>query len=128
MSRNDFVAKMKQTLVSRRDAIIRALSGELSQLNISDERGVGDMLDAALDADYGEINANLAEVESRELAKIEHALKLIENGTYGECESCGKRIPQVRLRAVPFATLCVHCQQEAERQGGGAGAAAAWNH
>ena len=128
MSRSEFVEKMRQTLVNRRDAIMRTLSGELSQFSISGEREVGDVLDAALDADYGAINANLAEVESRELAKIENALNRIENGTYGVCQSCGKRIPQVRLKAVPYATLCVKCQQEEERRTPRSGASATWNY
>ena len=38
---------------------------------------------------------------------INDALSHIDNGTYGECEVCGKQIPEQRLAAVPYATLCM---------------------
>lgn len=41
------------------------------------------------------------------------ALRKIDEGTYGKCESCGKEIPPERLEAVPAATLCVDCKQRA---------------
>ncbi len=43
------------------------------------------------------------------LHKVQHALDLIEAGTYGSCESCGNDIPVARLDALPYATLCVNC-------------------
>lgn len=41
------------------------------------------------------------------------ALRKIDEGTYGKCESCGRDIPIERLEAVPAATLCVSCKQQA---------------
>ncbi|CAN5850417.1 hypothetical protein BH23ACT5_BH23ACT5_17650 [soil metagenome] len=43
------------------------------------------------------------------LRKVEHALKRIESGGYGTCESCGNQIPVARIDALPYATLCVEC-------------------
>lgn len=43
------------------------------------------------------------------LRKVQHALKRIEAGTYGLCESCGEPIPVARLDALPYATFCVDC-------------------
>jgi DnaK suppressor protein len=40
---------------------------------------------------------------------IQAALQRIENGTYGECESCGEPIGEARLKALPEATQCVDC-------------------
>ncbi len=115
MHRKEFVQKMHQLLLRRRAALRQTLSGELSRFNISSDRQVGDEIDAALDTDYGLINANLAEAESHELVSIDLALEKIREGTYGECEGCGKRIPVARLRAIPFARYCVSCQQERDR-------------
>lgn len=50
------------------------------------------------------------------LKKIEIALKRIEEGTFGECESCGEDIELRRLEARPTATLCVQCKEEEERK------------
>jgi RNA polymerase-binding protein DksA len=51
------------------------------------------------------------------VADIDRALKKIENGTYGVCEHCGKSIAEARLKALPFATLCVACKEKEEREG-----------
>ncbi len=42
--------------------------------------------------------------------EIEHALKKIENGTYGLCDSCGQPIAENRLEALPQASLCIECK------------------
>jgi RNA polymerase-binding protein DksA len=39
--------------------------------------------------------------------KIDHALKRIDEGTYGICERCGNPIERARLRALPYASLCI---------------------
>jgi RNA polymerase-binding transcription factor len=40
----------------------------------------------------------------------------IDAGSYGRCERCGQEIPEERLDAVPYATLCVTCKQLEERE------------
>jgi formylmethanofuran dehydrogenase subunit E len=48
---------------------------------------------------------------------LEHAIARAEQGLYGVCELCGERIPDERLEAVPFATLCVSCAGKAAGYG-----------
>ena len=43
------------------------------------------------------------------LADVDRALAKIEEGTYGTCDRCGAPIPEERLAAIPWATLCVGC-------------------
>ena len=43
------------------------------------------------------------------LAKIQHARKRVDEGSYGTCELCGADIPIARLEALPHATTCVSC-------------------
>ena len=43
------------------------------------------------------------------LAKIEEAVSLIDEGTYGVCDECGNAIPVARLDALPYTKLCVDC-------------------
>ncbi|HET7718618.1 MAG TPA: TraR/DksA C4-type zinc finger protein [Acidimicrobiales bacterium] len=57
----------------------------------------------------------LEQVEA-ELADVEHALRRLDDGTYGTCEVCGKPIPDERLEAMPAARLCLEHQAEAERE------------
>ena len=118
MGRKEAIAKMRQVLVMRRDALRRALAGDLSLLKELRQES-GDVVDAALDASQDEISSQLAEVESRELGSIEKALERMRAGEYGVCEACNKPIPLTRLQAVPYATSCIDCQRKNERRGVG---------
>ena len=48
------------------------------------------------------------------LEDVEHALAKFDKGTYGICENCGRPIDPARLEAVPYAVLCLSCQQRYE--------------
>lgn len=50
------------------------------------------------------------------LENIEKALKKVEDGTYGYCEDCGRKIPDERLEAIPWANKCIHCQKKSEEE------------
>ncbi len=117
MPRKEAITNLRQVLVNRRDALRKALDGDLTSLKELRNQASGDVVDAALDSVQDEINSQLAEVESRELARIEIALQRINEGDYGLCEGCGCNIPVARLNALPYATLCIKCQREAEKQG-----------
>lgn len=126
MARKDSIYKMREILVMRRDALRKALAGDLSLLKELREQTAGDVVDFALDSAQDEINSQLAEVESRELASIENALEQMRTGHYGVCEGCTERIPMARLNALPYATLCIECQREAERYGSAGSSDADW--
>ena len=51
-----------------------------------------------------------------ERTELAEALARVEDGTYGVCVSCGRRIPAGRLQARPTATMCVSCAEAAERR------------
>jgi DnaK suppressor protein len=50
------------------------------------------------------------------LVQTQHALRRIDDGTYGVCERCGQPIGKMRLQAFPRATLCMTCKQREERR------------
>jgi len=126
MARKDAILSMRQILVKRRDALRTALAGDLSLLKELRAQTAGDVVDAALDSAQDEISSQLAEVESRELASIENALERMREGQYGLCESCSASIPMARLNALPYATMCIDCQREAERYGASHNSDADW--
>lgn len=117
MTRNDAIQNLRKVLIKRRDALRSALAGDLSLLNQLRGETRGDVVDFALDAAQDEISTQLAEVESRELANIEAALESMRGGDYGSCAQCGETIPLARLQALPYATMCIRCQREAEKGG-----------
>jgi RNA polymerase-binding transcription factor DksA len=63
-----------------------------------------------------EKDLSILEQVDAELADVEHALKRLDDGTYGTCEFDGKPIPEARLEALPAARFCVEHQAEAEAQ------------
>ena len=117
MGRKEAILKLRQVLLRRRDALRRALAGDLNSLAELREQSTGDVIDAVLDSAQDEISSQLAEVESRELALIENALERMRSGTYGLCEVTGKPIPLARLQALPYATMCIEAQREVEKRG-----------
>lgn len=119
MARNkDAMLRLHGRLVKRRDALRKALSGDLDSFReYASTFEVGDTADAAVETANDEINSQLAELESRELEQIEHALTRIEKGSYGRCEMCGERIAEARLNALPYTATCIECQRESERNG-----------
>jgi DnaK suppressor protein len=117
MARKDAMLGLRQILIRRRDALRQALAGDLSLLKELRQQNSGDVIDAALDSAQDEISSQLAEVESRELTSIEIALERMRKGEYGRCDGCGQVIPLARLQALPYATTCIQCQREAEKNG-----------
>jgi DnaK suppressor protein len=126
MTRKDAILSLRKVLIKRRDALRKALAGDLSLLKELRQQVSGDVVDAALDSVQDEISSQLAEVESRELAHIENALEQMREGRYGVCEACETNIPLARLQALPYATLCIQCQREAEKSGAHGGRSANW--
>jgi RNA polymerase-binding protein DksA len=62
-----------------------------------------------------EIDYTLEANEEGVLSAIDAALARIEDGSYGLCQRCGQPIAQERLRAIPYATLCIDCKRKDER-------------
>ena len=65
-----------------------------------------------------ERDLSLLEQVVAELDDVEHALRRLDDGTYGTCEACGRPIAEARLEALPAARFCVDDQTAAEREAG----------
>ncbi|NLY51109.1 MAG: conjugal transfer protein TraR [Firmicutes bacterium] len=48
------------------------------------------------------------------LAKVEEALRRLDEGIYGRCEVCGGEIDRARLEVLPYTTLCRSCKEKDE--------------
>jgi DnaK suppressor protein len=114
------VTALKAQLLARRSRLLRGIHSQLGALRQSREHGVSDTADIATDAQQDFESLRLAEFEVQELRKIEGAIRRIDSGTFDICEECDGPIGQERLRALPYATLCVRCQQRLEAEGAGA--------
>ena len=87
----------------------REASGDLSGYTIH-------MADMAADTYERELSMNLVSSEQEVLYQIDDALKRIDESTYGICQQCNKPITLTRLKAVPYASMCIACQRQQESQ------------
>lgn len=116
-------AKFKKLLLNKRED----LTGEINHIakeNLkSQKEASGDlsgysyhMADMASDSYDRELSFNIASEEQEILYEIDDALKRIDEGKYGLCLDCDKKIPAKRLTALPYAKYCIQCQSKEERQ------------
>ena len=61
-----------------------------------------------------EMEFALMEMKAQTLSRIDEALLKVDQGTYGTCDECEQDIAEARLKAVPFALLCLECQEREE--------------
>lgn len=74
-----------------------------------------DALDEVQFAATRELSTRNLERESSLLREVRAALGRIAGGSYGVCLHCEEEISQKRLNAVPWATLCIACQEQSDR-------------
>lgn len=74
------------------------------------------MADIATDTYDREFSLSLASNERKIIYEIDDAIKKIEEGTFGVCEMCKNLIAKTRLKALPYARLCLKCQQNSEKK------------
>ena len=104
----------KKKLLEQRQIILTTLPMELGQT--SESISAGDVLDKASEVRNQDFLLTLSEREREKLNEIEEALERIDEGVYGECESCGETIPDGRLEVRPQALLCVPCKSVKEKR------------
>jgi RNA polymerase-binding protein DksA len=95
-------AEIRNKLRSLREVLPAAVT----QVKDDEERSMEDFV---LGMDFA-----LMEMESGTLRKIDEALLRLADGTYGLCKECDEGISEARLKALPFASLCRDCQEQAE--------------
>ena len=115
MKKKDLDA-LKKVLEEEKRRILRHLE-EISETSVADlETPSGDSVDiAALEINQNSL-AKIGKREQNHLKKIDAALEKMEDGTFGECESCGEQIAVARLMARPVAQLCIDCKTEQETE------------
>ena len=65
------------------------------------------------DADVEGFDAQVAIALNEEalLEQVEASIERLQAGTYGACQQCGHKIDMERLKAVPYAALCIECAE-----------------
>ncbi len=79
--------------------------------------GVMDIEEQSLDGEGRRVGFSVLELTSRTVQGIEAALQRLEAGVFGTCFDCRGPISVARLRALPFAAMCLSCQQRQDTHG-----------
>ena len=103
--------------VERMSSAIAEAEAELSELLAEGSDGAGrDPADVGSSNFERDQEMSLASNSREMLDQSRHALRMLEQGKYGLCETCGEPIGKARLQAFPRATMCVACKQRSERR------------
>lgn len=92
-----------ETLQAEADSLTE--DREPGDVQFDEESGEGDTLAVERERDLALSAQARAAIE-----QIDRAIEKIHDGSYGKCDSCGTAIPKERLRALPYAALCVKCK------------------
>jgi RNA polymerase-binding protein DksA len=113
----NFVEKMNKSLSELKAKIIANLIASSEDFKeIVEGMDPKDLADIASDDIDRKMIEALGSQELKRLKLIDSALTRIQQGKYGLCVKCGKRIPQDRLEAIPYALMCIDCKTAEERR------------
>lgn len=109
----------KAELIELRARVLGAAEDVVRDEPIEPDPSYGDrhLADHATDLVDRELDESLYENAETIVLEIDEALARIDAGTYGTCVVCGKEIPEERLNAVPYATLCIEDKRAQEQRG-----------
>ena len=103
--------RFEEILDKKRDDILKMVKHKEEDLSQGE---IGDEADVASKTFERELLFEMEDSERIILDHIEAALRKIEKGNFGICESCGKSISSPRLKAMPWARYCIACQSRVE--------------
>lgn len=113
MDKRELEAFREKLLAMRRD-----LAGEVANLKREGfslgTDGTQDIGDDAANTYARQLLLGLSERDREVLLQIDEALDRIDDGVFGVCEECERKIQKARLEAIPYATLCVECKANQE--------------
>ncbi len=111
-----FEKEMENILLEMQEQLQGKIAGTDQDFrNVVGASGIKDSIDLATDDMAAKKMEAISKVDSNRLKAVEQALVRIRNGKYGICAQCGKRIPEGRLRALPYALLCMDCKNKNEQ-------------
>ena len=108
--------RFKELLDDKRNQIIQNAQSTLAEDMTLDANDLPDEMDLASSEYLQSFTFRLRGREKSFIDKIDRALKKIEDGTFGLCESCEDPIGKKRLEARPETGLCIKCKEDQERE------------
>jgi DnaK suppressor protein len=107
--------KFRTLLENKRKSVLENAKKTLVEDMTLDTNDLPDEMDLASSEYLQSFNFRLRGREKAHLKKLEHALRKIDEGSFGICEECEEPISKKRLEARPETTLCIRCKEDQER-------------
>ena len=112
-----FLGRMERSLNElKREIIANLISSNEDFKQIVEGMEPKDLADIASDDIDRKMIEAIGIQDMKRLKLIESALTRIQQGKYGLCMKCGKKIPKDRLEAIPYALMCIDCKSAEERR------------
>jgi RNA polymerase-binding protein DksA len=113
----NFLEKMEKSLADLKSDIISNLVANNEDFKeIVEGMDPKDLADIASDDIDRKMIEAIGSQELKRLKLIDSAITRINQGKYGLCMKCGKKIPNERLEAIPYALMCIECKTAEERR------------
>ena len=112
-----FQKKAKQMLLKMRDHLIEEIAEKRKMESSALKDEIADFYDSADEERDRQLSHLISDRDREKLFEIDEAIQRIEEGAYGICEECSKKILETRLRVMPFARHCIACQSALEKKG-----------
>ena len=113
MSKLD-LTRIRKILMDEQKALAANMQYEEGELQQQSEENP-DLSDLADQRLHQEIVVSRLSLMNQRLTQVRAALKRLDEGKYGICARCGNEINPERLKAIPYTTFCVNCQERFER-------------
>jgi DnaK suppressor protein len=107
--------KYRRLLEQKKTSLSSDLAKTRNAEEETTEESTQDIADKAVSSYTREFLYSLSDADRNTLLQIDQSLERIEVGAYGQCRNCGAPISEKRLNAVPWAQLCVDCQELSEK-------------
>ncbi|NCD05443.1 MAG: TraR/DksA family transcriptional regulator [Spirochaetia bacterium] len=113
----EFIDEMKEALKAEKNAILDKLARQDSDFkDLVSAKTINDSIDSVTEElAFSKIQFTAVH-DYNKLQAINNAISRIHNKQYGYCFQCGKEIPENRLRAIPYAVVCVECKNNQEKE------------
>ncbi len=105
----------REKLLTKKQEILETFTKNKSYGMEADGEPSQDIADKAANSYTKEFLFSLSNSERQLLLQVDDALSRIETRRYGVCASCEDTLNLKRLQAVPWATLCLSCQEKQEQ-------------
>ena len=110
------IEQFKTRLEQRKQELKKAMSRTAQDGRDADvDASAADIADRAASSYTKEFLFHQSNADRQLLQMVEGALARIQEGTFGQCISCGNEINVKRLEAVPWTRHCIECQEKAEK-------------